>query len=68
MIFCVSTNHEWSWPLAVIACSVASVSNPGKHGAGNRRPRASNHSDDGPARIRMPCRAQMGSQLRMPSV
>ncbi len=51
-----------------MARSVLSVSKPGKFGAGNRRPRASNHSEDGPGRMRMPCRAQTGSQFWMPSV
>ena len=51
-----------------MAASVPSVSNPGKSGTGNRWPRASNHSDDGPGKIRMPCRAHIGFQLWMPSV
>ena len=41
---------------------------PGSAGPGRRRPRASNHSDDGPGRIRMPCRGQIGSQFATPSV
>jgi hypothetical protein len=35
---------------------------------GRRLPVASSHSDDGPGRIRMPWRAQMGFQLATPSV
>ena len=54
--------------MSLIAFNVPRVSKPGKHGAGNRRPRASNHSDDGPGRIRMPCRAQIGFQFWTPSV
>jgi NADPH-dependent curcumin reductase len=44
--------------------------NVGGHvtGAGKRCPRASNHIDDGPGMIRMPWRAQIGFQFRMPSV
>ena len=67
-IFWVSTNHEWSKPLSWMAASVPRVSKPGKFGAGKRWPRASNHSDEGPGRILMPCSAQTGSQFWMPSV
>ena len=68
MIFCVSTNHECAWPVDTMCSSVPSVSKPGKSGTGRRRPSASNHSDDGPGRIRMPCIGQTGSQFVMPSV
>ncbi len=51
-----------------MAPSVPRVSKPGKFGAGNRWPRASNHIDEGPGKILMPCRAQIGSQFSMPSV
>ena len=50
-------------------CSrVPSVSKPGKSGTGSRLPRASSQSEDGPGRIRMPCRSQIGFQFWMPSV
>ena len=48
--------------------SVPSVSKPGNSGTGSRRPRASSHSEDGPGRMRMPCRDQIGLQFWMPSV
>ena len=67
MIFWVSTNHVWSWPVRVMCASVPSVSKPGKSGTGSRRPVASSHSGDGPGRIRMPWRLQIGAQFRMPS-
>ena len=51
-----------------MAASVPSVSNPGKCGAGNRRPRASNHKEEGPGKILMPSPAQTGFQFWMPSV
>ena len=35
---------------------------------GSRLPVASSHSGEGPGRMRMPCRAQIGSQFWMPSV
>ena len=68
MIFWVSTNHVWSWPVRMMCSSVPSVSKPGNSGTGRRCPVASSHSDDGPGRIRMPCIGQIGSQFRMPSV
>ena len=68
MIFCVSTNQEWSWPVDTMCSSVPSVSKPGNSGTGSRRPSASNQSDDGPGRIRMPCIGQTGAQFVMPSV
>ena len=40
------------------------MSKPGNSGAGRRCPVASSQSDDGPGRMRMPCAAQTGSQLR----
>jgi hypothetical protein len=49
-----------------MAPSVPRVSKPGKFGAGKRRPRASNHIDEGPGKILMPCLGQIGSQFRMP--
>lgn len=48
-------------------CSCPSVSEPGNSGAGSRVPVASNHIDDGPGRMRMPWRGQIGFQFRMPS-
>ena len=64
----VSTNHVWSCPVRRMCSSVASVSKPGHSGAGRRWPSASNHSDDGPGRIRMPCSGQTGEWLTIPSV
>ena len=68
MIFCVSTNHVCSWPVPMMCCRVPSVSKPGKSGGGSRRPVASSQRDEGPGRIRMPCRGQIGSQFSIPSV
>ena len=68
MIFCVRTNHVCSWPVCMMCSSVPSVSKPGKSGGGSRRPVASSHSDEGPGRIRIPCRGQIGSQFSIPSV
>jgi hypothetical protein len=68
MIFWVSTNHVWSWPLCMTWASVPRVSKPGNSGGGSRRPVASSHSDDGPGMIRIPWRVPIGSQLCTPSV
>ena len=67
MIAWVSTNQEWSWPLARSSFSVPSVSKPGSPGSGRRVPEPSSHSDDGPGRIRIPCSGQIGSQFLTPS-
>ena len=48
-------------------CSWPSVSEPGNSGEGRRVPVASNHIDDGPGRMRMPWRGQIGDQFWMPS-
>ena len=68
MIFWVSTNQVWSWPVRMMCSSVPSVSKPGNSGTGSRLPRASSQSGEGPDRIRMPCFGQIGFQLSMPSV
>ncbi len=62
-----STNQEYANPLAVTCRSEPSASKPGNSGAGNRRPRASSHSDDGPGRIRMPWWLQIGAWFISPS-
>ena len=67
MIFSVRTNHVWSKPVRWMWASVPSVSKPGYSGPGSRRPRASNHSDEGPGMIRVACRGQIGLQFLMPS-
>ena len=67
MMAWVRTNQEWSCPVARRWASVPRVSKPGKSGAGNRRPTASNHIDEGPGRMRMPWPGQTGSQFRSPS-
>ena len=48
-------------------CSWPSVSEPGNSGDGNRLPLASNHIGEGPGKMRMPCRGQIGDQFLMPS-
>lgn len=67
MIFCDSTNHEWSYPVCRRCASVPSVSKPGNSGTGRREPVASSQIDDGPGRMRMPCCGQIGSQFWVPS-
>ena len=68
MIFWVSTNHVWSWPVFMMCSSVPSVSNPGNSGTGRRLPVASSHSDDGPGMTRIPWFVQIGFQFLIPSV
>ena len=69
MIFCVSTNQEWSWPVAHDVLERAErVEARGRAARGGACPSASNHSDDGPGRMRMPCFGQTGSQFVMPSM
>jgi hypothetical protein len=67
-IFFVDTNQVCSWPVCPMWASVPRVSKPGNSGTGRRFPVASSHSEEGPGRIRMPCRAHTGEWLVMPSV
>ncbi len=64
----LSTNHVYGYPMRVMCRSVPRASAPGTCGKGSRRPVGSSHRLLGPGRMRMPCRAQMGFQLRSPSV
>ncbi|SHT16910.1 Uncharacterised protein [Mycobacteroides abscessus subsp. abscessus] len=48
--------------------SVPRVSNPGNNGAGIRDPLASNQSEEGPGKMRIPWPGQIGLWLVMPSV
>ena len=68
MIFCVRTNQLYSWPVFIRCSSVPSVSKPGNSGTGRRRPVASSHSGEGPGRMRIPWRVQIGFQFSIPSV
>ena len=67
MIFWVRMNHEWSCPVGAGCAERAEGVEAREERRGQPVAEASNHSEDGPGRMRMPCCGQIGSQFWMPS-